>query len=183
MLSTMIDVWPTWWHYMKRNKQFSDSFDQLIVDTLDQEMGPPPSDKVWLRIAKEINHSASPIIDEKRPSEEGKGWLFLFLGQPLLQLSVTFFLLVVIVGNSILLFGPYESLVQLDSIETSTANALSTSQKRPLPLSDWRIINDPLSAEYTKRRHLVKGERLIIRANAPSSLSRLAISYTSARPK
>jgi len=168
---------------MERKKQFSDSFDQLIVNTLNQEMGPAPSNEVWLRIAKEINHSASPIADQKRPSAEGEGWLFLFLGQPFLQRAAALFLLVVIIGNSILFFGPNDAQVQVDLIETSQANARFTSQKRPLPQSDWRIIHDPLAAEYTKRRHLVKGERLIIRAGAPSSLSRLAFNYTSARPK
>lgn len=179
----MIDVWHIWWHYMERKKQFSDSFDQLIVNTLSEEMGAAPSDEVWLRIAKEINHSASPIIDEKQPSNEGQEWLFLFLGQPFLQRAAALFLLLVIIGNSILLFRPNDALVQVDPTLTSQANARFTSQKRPLPQSDWHIINDPLAAEYTKRRHFVRGERIIIRAGAPSSLSRLALSYTSARPK
>lgn len=169
---------------MERKKQFSDSFDQLIVNTLEQEMGPAPSDEVWLRIAKQINHSASPTTHEKQPSApEGQGWLFLFLGQPFLQRAAALFLLLVIIGNSILLFGPNEGVVQVDPIDTSKTSALFTSQKRPLPQSDWHIINDPLAAEYTKRRHFVRGERIIIRADAPSSLSRLAFSYTSARPK
>ncbi len=181
----MIDVWPIWWQYMKRKKQFSDSFDQLIVDTLNEEMGPPPSDEVWLRITKEINHSVSPTIDEKRPSTEGQGWLFLFLRQPFLQKAAVLFLLMIIVGNSILLLGPNDSLVQIDSIDgidRNQASPLFTSQIRPLPQSDWRTINDLESDEYTKRRHLVRGARLIIRADAPSSLSRLALSYTDARP-
>ena len=83
---------------MERKKQFSDPLDQLIVDTLNDEMGPGPSNDVWLRIAKEINHSAAPTSSEEPPSVE-EGWLFLFLAQPFLQRSAALFLLMIIIIN------------------------------------------------------------------------------------
>ena len=168
---------------MERKKQFSDPLDQLIVNTLSEEMGPGPSNDVWLQIAKEINHSASPMSHEEPPSAEGRGWLFLFLAQPFLQRAVALFLLLVIIGNSILFFGPNDSLVQIDPIESANPTVLSISQKRPLPQSDWRTMNDPLATEYTKQRRLVRGERVIIRAGAPSLLSRLALNHGGASPK
>lgn len=33
----------------------TNSFEQLLIETLDEQMGPPPSAQVWTRIAQEIN--------------------------------------------------------------------------------------------------------------------------------
>lgn len=109
---------------MERNKRTPSRLDQLIGDSLRDNLGPPPSREVWHRIAGEISQS---------PPRRVPNWRLSFLRAPLVQSAFVLALLVIVIGQP-----AYHELSREFSHDSATVPARLpyTTTIRPVPAAD-----------------------------------------------
>ncbi len=169
---------------MVHKKKFSQHLDQLIAESLHEQMGPPPSHDVWLRITEEINHLAHPTLVQESPPSKKREWWFLFSQRSILQCAFAILLLLLIAGDSAILLK-MNPLTELSTNPSNTSRQIRnfSPRPRPLPQSDLRIINNPSVVEYTKPRRLVEGKPHKILLDKSASWGNIALKSTRATPK
>jgi hypothetical protein len=77
---------------MEPHERSLDSFDQLIGETLQERMGPPPTDEIWNRVARELSEPVAPARWRR-----WFGSLQDLLHAPLVQTAMVLSLLLVLV--------------------------------------------------------------------------------------
>ncbi|MGB0388213.1 MAG: hypothetical protein ACPGWR_25625 [Ardenticatenaceae bacterium] len=171
---------------LEPKKKFSDPFDQLVADTLHEQLGAPPSQEVWSRIAQEVADPtpAPPLVQKAAPGWAVE-WLLSCLRGPIFQsafVTATALLLIFVLYSDI---PPkaHEFPEMIDSTEMSIQSTSSRPQNRPLPQSDLRIMKEPSSSHNIKHKRLVTGDRRHLSTSASVSVGNIALNTLRATPK